>query len=77
MKWTPEIKQAVSDTNECKREWRSTGAPTDPHHQTNIDKKLAKKNLRRIQRQQQAIDKQTLYDKISDAHTDQQKLSTN
>ena len=74
LKWTPEIKQAVSKSKAAKRTWREAGSPKDPKHNANITKKNAKKNLRSIQRRQQAIDRQNLYSKISDSHTDQQKL---
>ena len=74
LKWTPEIKHAVSISKTAKRTWREAGSPTDPNHISNIDKKNAKKKLRSVQRRQQAIDRQNLYSKISDSHTDQQKL---
>ena len=74
LKWTPEIKHAVSISKTAKRTWREAGSPVDPNHISNIDKKNAKTKLRSVQRRQQAIDRQNLYSKISDSHTDQQKL---
>ena len=48
LKWTPEIKQAVSKSKAAKRTWREAGSPKDPKHNANITKKNAKKNLRSI-----------------------------
>ena len=68
IKWTPEISKAIKESKIAHNNWKKGGRPTDKEDPLYITRKLAKQNLRRIQRKDSAIERAKLYNEISQAN---------
>ena len=72
-KWTEELKTAVKLSKQAHREWKRAGSPRNSDSPIFIQRKVAKKHLRSIQRQQEAKQRTKLYEDITCANGQDQK----
>ncbi|KAK3089114.1 hypothetical protein FSP39_000940 [Pinctada imbricata] len=67
-KRTPEIKSAIQTSKNAHKLWKEAGRPRDPNHPKSLERKFAKRALRRLQRQGNASERENLYVEITNAH---------
>ena len=72
--WYPELREAVKESKLKHQEWKAAGKPRE-NHQTWIEKKAAKKIVRKVQRQKKATERQTLLEEISQATENDPQLA--
>ncbi|KAK3093083.1 hypothetical protein FSP39_010865 [Pinctada imbricata] len=72
-KWTPELANAVKESKLAHKEWKNANRPIDPNNFYVINRKLAKRKLRKVQRQKVASDRDQLYHNITKAHIEKDK----
>ena len=71
--WTLELQKAASDGKKAHFQWKQAGKP-GPEHPLSVQKRVTKKQLRTLQRQQQSEYRSSIYNNIMEAHTSDRKL---
>ena len=67
-KWNEELKTAVKLSKQAQREWKRAGSPRNSDSPIFIQRKVTKKHLQSIQRQQEAEQRAKLYEDITYAN---------
>lgn len=71
--WNPDIAKCVKQSATAFHEWKAAGRPADPTHPATINRKEAKKDLRKQQRYEAARRRDDFYQALGDAHYSDRK----
>ena len=71
--WSSDLQRASADSKRAHFQWKQAGKPA-PEHPLSLQRKVLKKQLRTLQRQQQSEYRSSIFNNIMEANTSNRKL---